>query len=173
MTVLRLSKLRVSVTDRRDYWATSSEHFLHTASRTLFSTYTRLRCYPFWNMLVQYGTHKKDQLLLENVQLFAARLAIKSWSRDQNRRSYLKLIFALKVSNNLVFCPFVLFTYHPQPNLRMNHNKQLLQPFARTVSFSYSCFISTVKLWNSLPSDIVACTNLSSFKCALKDLYLT
>ena len=45
--------------------------------------------------------------------------------------------------------------------------------YAKTVSFSYSYFISTVKLWNSLPSDIVRCTNLSSFKRALKDLYLT
>ena len=52
-----------------------------------------------------------------------------------NRRSYLKLIFAYKVLNNQLFCPFVLFTYHPQPNLRVNHNKQLLQPFAKTVSF--------------------------------------
>ena len=99
--------------------------------------------------------HKKDQLLLEKVQLFAARVATKSWSQEQaslltslnlpsmmNRHSYLKLIFAFKFLNNLVFCPFVLFTYHPQPNLRINHNKQLLQPFARTVSFSSSYFIS-------------------------------
>ena len=130
--------------------------------------------------------HKKDQLLLEKVQLFAAKVATKSWSQEQaslltslnlpslmNRRSYLKLIFAFKILNNLVFCPSVLFTYHPQPNLRINHNKQLLQPFARTVSFSSSYFISTVKLWNCLPPGIVACTSLGSFKCALKDLYLT
>ena len=34
----------------RRYWATSSEHFLHTAPRTLFSIYTRLRYYPSWSM---------------------------------------------------------------------------------------------------------------------------
>ena len=45
--------------------------------------------------------------------------------------------------------------------------------YAKTVSFSCSYFISTVKLWNSVPSDIVNCTNLSSFKRALKYLYLT
>jgi len=136
-------------------------------------------------LLVWDPHHKKDQLLLK-VQLFAARIAIKSWSQEQaslltslnlpslmNHRSYLKLIFAFKILNNLVFCPLVPLTYHPQPNLRINHNKQLLQPFARTVSFTFSYFISTVKLWNCLPSDIVACTSLSSFKCVLKDLYLT
>ena len=34
---MTLSTLKVSVTDCKDYWATSSEHFLHTASRTLHS----------------------------------------------------------------------------------------------------------------------------------------
>jgi len=64
--------------------------------------------------------HKKDQLLLEKVQLFAARIATKSWSQEHaslltslnlpslmNRRSYLKLTFAFKILNNLVFCPLV------------------------------------------------------------------
>jgi len=68
--------------------------------------------------------------------------------------------FAFKVLNNHVFCSSFFFTYHHQPNLRINYNKQLLQPFARTVSISYSYFISTVKLWNSLPSDIVVCTRV-------------
>ena len=76
---------------------------------------------------------------------------------------YLKLILAFKVLNNHVFCAFVPFAYHPLPNLRINNNKQLLKPFAGTISFSYSYtlyLISTVKLWICLPSDIVACTKL-------------
>ena len=139
---------------------------------------------------IVYGTPttRRTNYFLRKSNLFAARVATKSRSQEQaslltslnlpslmNRHSYLKLIFAFKILNNLVFCPFVLFTYHPQPNLRINHNKQLLQPFARTVSFSSSYFISiyTVKLWTCLPLDIVACTSLGSFKCVLKDLYLT
>ena len=47
MTSLGASILRVSVADRRGYWATSSEHFPHTAPRTPFSIYTRLKYYPF------------------------------------------------------------------------------------------------------------------------------
>ena len=50
MTSLGASILKVSVTDRGGYWATSSEHFPHTAPRTPFSTYTRLKYYPFWTM---------------------------------------------------------------------------------------------------------------------------
>ena len=47
MTSLGASILKVSVTDRGGYWATSSEHFPHTAPRTPFSIYTRLKYYPF------------------------------------------------------------------------------------------------------------------------------
>ena len=56
MTSLRASILKVSVTDRGGYWATSSGHFLHTAPWTPFSICTRLRCYPFWTMPAYYGT---------------------------------------------------------------------------------------------------------------------
>ena len=52
MTLLGASMLKVSATDRGGYWATSSEHFPHTAPRTPFSTYTSLRCYPFWTVPV-------------------------------------------------------------------------------------------------------------------------
>ena len=91
MTLLGLSILRVSVTDRGHYWATSSEDFLRTAPQIPFFIYTRLRCYPFWSMhacIVWDPHHKKDQLLLEKVQLFAARLATKSWSQDQTSLAY-------------------------------------------------------------------------------------
>jgi len=50
MTLVGLSILRVSVMDRGDYWATSSEDFLHTAPRIPFFMHTRLRCYPFWSI---------------------------------------------------------------------------------------------------------------------------
>ena len=36
-----------------------------------------------WQIILNDSPHKRDQLLLEKVQLFAARLAIKSWSQDQ------------------------------------------------------------------------------------------
>ena len=49
---LGASMLKVSATDRGGYWATSWEHFPHTAPWTPFSTYTSLRCYPLWTMPV-------------------------------------------------------------------------------------------------------------------------
>ena len=51
------------------------------------------------------------------------------------------------------------------PNPRLNHHDQLLTvPFARTVSFQSSFFVSVVRLWNSLPSEIISCDSLFTFK---------
>ena len=81
--------------------------------------YTRL----ILDRIVWDPQHKKDQLLLEKVQLFAARLAIKTWSQDQtslftslnlwslmNHSSYIcQTYFAFKVLCNHVFCPSIFF----------------------------------------------------------------
>ena len=97
---------------------------------TPFCIYTRL----ILDRIVWDPQHKKDQLLLEKVQLFAARLAIKTWSQDQtslftslnlwslmNHSSYIRqTYFAFKVLCNHVFCPSFPFSYHPQPHLRQD-----------------------------------------------------
>ena len=55
------------------------------------------------------------------------------------------------------------------PNLRVSHEKQLVQPFARTSTFFNSFCISSIRVWNSLPSHIVLCNSISAFKNALKE----
>lgn len=46
---------------------------------------------------------------------------------------------------------FVLLIPNSSPNPRVVHNKQwFIQPFARSASY-----ISSVRLWNSLPPDVV------------------
>ena len=120
---------------------------------------------------------KKDQILLENVQLFALRIATKSWSEQystltsrfqlptlSSRRSYHKLPCTYKFLNGYSFCPPDLFTFHHNPNPRLYHSKYLVQPFAKTVSFFNSYFVSSVILWNSLPNEVVLCNDVSSFK---------
>ena len=57
--------------------------------------------------------------------------------------------FAFKILNNLVICPFVLFTYHPQPNLRIkNYYNFMLELFPfllRTLYLLLNC--GTVKTY--------------------------
>ena len=128
---------------------------------------------------------KKDQLLLESVQLFATRMASHSWKSDSESlnhhfklpslsscRAYFKLLTTYKCLNNYMYCPTTNFSLHPKPNLRVCHSKQLTVPLAKTSAYFNSFFISSTRLWNSLPPHVVLCDNIAYFKSALKPLYL-
>ena len=115
---------------------------------TPFSIYTWL----ILDRIVWDPQHKEDQLLLEKVQLFAARLPIKSWSQDQtslftslnlpslmNHSSYIpQTYFAFKVLQ-----PCFLFlcssTYHPQHNLRQDSTLTVGIPMVKVESW--------IKIW--------------------------
>ena len=62
----------------------------------------------------------------------------------------------------------IIYSLPDSSTLRVFHSKQLLQPLAKTVSHYNSFFISAVRLWNSLPRDIVQLDSLSLFKSSLK-----
>ena len=85
-----------------------------------------------------------------------------------NRRTYFKLVCTYKFLYGHLYCPPDFLNLHPNPNLRVFHSKQLVQPLAKTVSYYHSFFISAVKLWNSLPRDIVLLDSLSLFKSSLR-----
>ena len=127
---------------------------------------------------------RKDQLLLESVQHFALKIASQTWNSDYqtlrtrydlaplvNRRSYFKLLATFKFVHGFLYCPGGYFLYKHSPNLRISHTKQLMQPFARCNAFYHSFFVSSVKLWNSLPAELVLCSSIGSFKSKLRLLY--
>ena len=129
---------------------------------------------------------KKDQQLLESVQLFATRMAARSWTSDSeslnhhfqlpslsSRRIYFKVLSTYKCLNNCIFCPPGNFSLNANPNLHVCHCKQLVVPFAKTSVFFYdSFFISSARLWNSLPPHVILCANVSTFKNAAKPFIL-
>jgi len=128
---------------------------------------------------------KRDQLLLESVQLFATRMAARSWTSESeslnhhfklpslsSRRTYFKVLSTYKCLNSSTFCPPGNFSLHENPNLCVCHSKQLVVPFAKTSAFYNSFSISSAKLWNSLPSHVILCANLSTFKNAVKPFLL-
>ena len=97
------------------------------------------------------------------IQLFATRIASKQWTESADtlnshfclpslylRRNYLKLLFMYKLVNSCVFCPYGLLQFHPNPKLRVSHEKQLVQLLARTSAFFNSYCISSIRAWNSL-----------------------
>ena len=96
---------------------------------------------------------KKDQLLLESVQLFATRLSSRQRSSKSDilnqyfnlpslldRRKYYKLLFTHKFVFGHLYCPSGFFSLRVSPNLRVCHCKELVPPFVKTTSF-YNSFL--------------------------------
>ena len=107
--------------------------------------------------IIEYGcvvwdTHlQKDQILLDNVQCFAVKVATKNLNNSSpslptnlhlppltNRRTYFKLVCTYKFLYGHLYCPLDFLNLHPNPNLRVNYSKQLVQPLAKTVSYYHS-----------------------------------
>ena len=66
--------------------------------------------------------------------------------------------------------PPTYFTHHPHLSLRLHHSYSLVTPFAKTAAHQSSFFISSTRIWNSLPDHVVCAPSGSSFKNRLKTL---
>ena len=128
---------------------------------------------------------KKDQQLLNSVQHFALKIASRSWNSSSEtlhsqfemtslikRRQYFKLLTTFKFLKGFSYFPGGFFVLRLSPNLRTSNCSQLLQPFAKCSSFYNSFFVQSVCLWNSLSSDVVCSSSISTFKTKIKSIYL-
>ena len=115
--------------------------------------------------------------MLESVQKFGCRVISKEWNSDyptllthlqlptlQSRRKQQRLIMCYKILTNNSSIPSSYFTPHPSPSPRLHHNKALFIPLVKTTSFKCSFFVDVIPLWNSLPSNFVSSSSISSFK---------
>ena len=100
-------------------------------------------------------------------------MATKSWNANavtlnselnlttlSSRRAYFKVLYVYKFLNEYLYCPPGLFVLRSNVTTRINHTKQLLQPFAKTSRFFYFFFIYSTKLWNALPAEAVLFVHL-------------
>ena len=70
-----------------------------------------------------------------------------------------------KILINTSSIPSSYFTPHPSPSPRLHHNKALFIPLVKTTSFKCSfSFVDVIPVWNSLPSNFVSSSSISSFK---------
>ena len=52
------------------------------------------------------------------------------------------------------------------------HTMKFERPTARVDSYLFSFFPSAIKIWNSLPTDLINCTSIETFKQKLAGLAL-
>ena len=77
----------------------------------------------------------------------------------EQRRSQAKCIMFYKILNNMVSVDFNHYLQQSVSHTRGNSIK-LIQLQARVDVFLYSFLPSTIRLWNSLPADIVTSSTL-------------
>ena len=122
-----------------------------------------------------WDPHLKTSTQVEAVQSFAAKLSTNRWS--DSYKSLLSMQIGLgtidfqtkKTKTALVSSYFVreLHYFSPTPILTLNIT---LVPFAQTVTFQNSFFVSVATLWNFLPDSVISARSLFSFKHALISL---
>ena len=117
------------------------------------------------------------------VQRFAGRVCLKSWDIGypeipnssnflslETRRKVQKFTLLYKFVNNLAVFPEGPLTFravnHPY-STRNVHNLSFCNLHGHTLQYLHSNFPDIIKLWNTLPHNIIACNSLGAFKHAL------
>ena len=125
--------------------------------------------------------HQQNVLKLETVQRRAARFVTNNYNRTASvtemlhqlqwdtleaRQNNLCVILLYKVINKLVdiFSEEQLLLTN---SVTRGHPLRSLQPPTKIDAYKYSFFLSAIRIWNSLPSDIVKAETLDLFKSGL------
>ena len=120
----------------------------------------------------------KDREALEKVQRFGLRVCLKKWDLDQeqlllatnmdslaDRRSRAKLSHLYKIMHDLTDYPDAPLSHKVRHyDARQENSEQLIVPRARTLQYQRSYFPDSILKWNSLPSEVTACSSLSLFR---------
>ena len=86
------------------------------------------------------------------------------------RRQMLKLVMLYRILYHFVKMESPGLTHFTTTT--RDHSLRLTQPFARTDTYFYSFYPSSIRLWNNLPCDIVECSSIEQFKDKLSNLYI-
>ena len=90
-------------------------------------------------------------------------LTLLNWTSLEQRRNQAKCIMFYKIVNNMVSVNFNQYLQQSVSHTR-GHNLKFIQLQARVDAFLHSFLPSTIRLWNSLPADIVTSSTIDDFK---------
>ena len=147
--------------------------YKHSSSDTLLKLYlTTIRPHleyasPVWNPF-----HKGEIESIENVQKFALRMCLKSWTSNyeellvnahvptlSNRCIQASMSHLHKIMNKQTHFPDApIYPWKNPYNTRTMNENALLIPRANTTSYQSSFFPKSLALWNNLSVNITSCT---------------
>ena len=88
------------------------------------------------------------------------------WPTLEQRRWISKAIMLYKILNNLVAIPADKYTT-PNNNCTRGHPQRLRTVSCYTNVFLHSLFLSTIVIWNNLPSSVINSNNIHEFKSSI------
>ena len=93
------------------------------------------------------------------------------WSSLQLRRLQAKATMMYRIVNNLIAIPMDPHLTPIQTATR-GHDIRFRQPHTRVQAYKYSYFPSAIRIWNSLPQDLINKPSIDSFKSCLNKVQL-
>ena len=103
---------------------------------------------------------------------YATRLSMLGLQTLAFRRSISDLIICYKIVHGLIDTPLVEYFQRKQILLTRGHDLRLTIPSFNMDIAKYSFPVRTIRLWNSLPSEVVHASSISSFARGLNSLSL-
>ena len=122
---------------------------------------------------------------IESVQRRSARFILNDYGRTssvtnmlerlnlpllETRRAHNRAIMMFKILNNIVDIPIDPSILTPNTLPTRGHNLRFRQLPVRINSFGNSFFPDTIKIWNRLPTYLVNCNDLGTFKSQVSQL---
>ena len=96
------------------------------------------------------------------------------WKPLSDRRNELRLLMFYKVVHHLVdINADNLLLPQSSTHTTRGHDKRFLQQSTRVNAYLHSFFPNTIKLWNSLPHEVVHLTHFTDFKDSIAGLHLS
>ena len=88
-----------------------------------------------------------------------------NWPTLKQRRNESKLVMMYKIIHGHVHIQSTLPLVQSFTNgVTRGHHNKYLQPATRTDVYKYSFFPSTIKLWNTLPEELINAKTIDEFK---------
>ena len=108
-----------------------------------------------------YGRTSSVTSMLKNI----------GWEQLEERRAKSRVTMLYRIVNDLVDIPATDYLLQA-PTTRKNSDATFRVPYARTLAYQRSFFPDSTRLWNGLPSDVIAAESLDTFKDRLSHLRL-
>ena len=94
-----------------------------------------------------------------------------SWPTLQQRRTCNRGIMLYKILNKQVEIPILPTIFRPNTSVIRGNNKRFIQLQCHLNCYRNSFFPDAIRIWNTLPQQIIDCSDVDSFRTSIYKYY--